>query len=174
MSIKYETQRLILKKIDESDQEFIFKQFSNDEVNKFLFDAEPLTCPDEALDIITFYLHAKPKNQERFIIYKKDGYQPIGTIGYHALNKKEKKIDIGYDLNPDFQSQGYMREALKFLIDFIKNKYKEYSIHACIYKDNFRSIHAVKYFYFEYYENTYLHFRGKDYLHHIYKLDTIK
>lgn len=38
-----ETERLILKNIAQEDRNFIFSQFSDDVVNKYLFDAEPLT-----------------------------------------------------------------------------------------------------------------------------------
>lgn len=38
-----ETSRLYLKNISPEDREFVFTQFSNDDVNQFLFDAEPLT-----------------------------------------------------------------------------------------------------------------------------------
>jgi hypothetical protein len=36
------TERLLLKNIAEDDKEFIFSQFSNDSVNRHLFDAEPM------------------------------------------------------------------------------------------------------------------------------------
>jgi len=170
MTKSYKTERLILKTIDDTDQAFIYKHFSNDQVNKYLFDAEPLTAENQAMDIINFYQHTKPKNQERFIILLNSDKTPIGTLGYHALNQKEKTVDIGYDLNPDFIGNGYMREALTFLINHIKEIFKGYSVHACIYKDNLRSIQAVEYFDFIYYKDTYEHFRGNDYLHHIYRL----
>ncbi len=170
MTNTYETNRLILKTIDETDQMFIYKQFSNDQINQYLFDAEPLQDENEALDIIHFYKHALPKLQERFIILLKDDLTPIGTLGYHALNHKDQTVDIGYDLDPIYQHKGYMREALKLLIDLLQKNYNGYSIHACIYKDNLKSIEAVKHFGFTYYKDMYEHFRGDDYLHQIYKL----
>lgn len=169
----FETQRLLLKPIDINDQAFIFKQFSNNLVNQYLFDAEPLTHEDEARDIIDFYQQSEPKLQERFIIIRKDDLTPIGTLGYHALNHQEKTIDIGYDLDPHYQNQGYMRESLTFLIDYIHHHFQGYAIHACIYKDNQRSIHAVKHFGFTYYKDYAEHFRGEDYEHHIYRYNAV-
>jgi ribosomal-protein-alanine N-acetyltransferase len=173
MKKTYTTERLILKPIDESDQAFIFSQFSNDIVNAYLFDAEPLTNPSEALDIITFYSQGNPTHQERFILKLKTTHEPLGTIGYHAYNKEASSIDIGYDLNPAYFSQGYMREALSFLIDYIKENLSVLNIHACIYPKNQKSIDLVKHFGFTYNKNSYEHFRGEEILHHVYRL-TIK
>lgn len=35
-----ETDRLILRSISEADRDFIFREFSDDDVNKYLYDAE--------------------------------------------------------------------------------------------------------------------------------------
>jgi ribosomal-protein-alanine N-acetyltransferase len=47
-----ETERLTLKNIAPADREFIFAQFSNDKVNEYLYDAEPLTDIAGADEII--------------------------------------------------------------------------------------------------------------------------
>lgn len=38
-----ETERLLLKNICHEDDAFFYKQFSSDEVNRYLFDAEPIS-----------------------------------------------------------------------------------------------------------------------------------
>ena len=64
-----ETDRLFLKNISPVDRDFIFTVFSNDDVNRYLYDAEPLTDPltdiSGADDIINFYLEPEPRNQYR-------------------------------------------------------------------------------------------------------------
>jgi ribosomal-protein-alanine N-acetyltransferase len=104
----------------------------------------------------------------------KDALTPIGTLGYHALNQHAMTIDIGYDLNPNYWGHGYMREALSFLIDHMRHTFKGYHIHACIYKDNIKSIAAVKHFGFTFEKDYDEIFRGKPYKHHIYRLDASK
>jgi hypothetical protein len=44
-----ETERLLLKNIGLDDQEFILSQFSNDTINRYLFDAEPMTEAMQAI-----------------------------------------------------------------------------------------------------------------------------
>lgn len=166
----FETNRLILKPINESYQAFIYKQFTNDIVNQYLYDAEPLSSLDEALDIINFYRYSTPKNQERFMILLKETKHTIGTLGYHAYDQSSKTLDIGYDLYPDYTKQGYMTEALTFLLNFIKERLDVTTINARIYKDNQESIRAVTRFGFTYAGDYYEHFKGEDYLHHIYQL----
>ncbi|WP_346935616.1 hypothetical protein [Clostridium sp.] len=51
-----ETERLFHKNINIDDKDFIFSQFSDDVVNKYLFDAEPVTDMQGANEIITFYI----------------------------------------------------------------------------------------------------------------------
>lgn len=60
-----ETARLRLKSIGYDDAEFFFREFSNDEVNRYLYDAEPCASQDEAREWITFYLAAEPRDRHR-------------------------------------------------------------------------------------------------------------
>lgn len=62
-----ETERLYLKNIDISDRDFIYSQFSDDIVNRYLFDAEPLTDIEGADEIIAFYIQPEPRFQHRWI-----------------------------------------------------------------------------------------------------------
>lgn len=63
-----ETKRLILKNISTDDREFIFNQFSNDMVNRYLFDAEPLINIEDADELINFYIQPKPRLQYGVLI----------------------------------------------------------------------------------------------------------
>lgn len=58
-----ETDRLLLQNISSDDREFIFSQFSDEEVNRFLFDAEPFVDIHGAAEIIDFYIQPEPKRQ---------------------------------------------------------------------------------------------------------------
>ena len=63
-----ETKRLILKNISTDDREFIFNQFSNDMVNRYLFDAEPLINIEDADELINFYIQPEPRLQKGILI----------------------------------------------------------------------------------------------------------
>lgn len=164
------TERLLLKNINTTDREFIFSQFSDDVVNRYLFDAEPLTDIQGADEIIEFYVQPEPKLQHRWIIVRESDGQKMGTCGFHCWNLKDCTVDVGYDLKEKFWGNGYMREAMREIISFAKNNMHVKEIRACIYVDNQKSIHLVEKLGFAM-SSTYNElFRGKEYLHNIYSL----
>ncbi len=165
-----ETERLILKSIGSDDRAFILDMFSDDAVNKYLFDAEPLQNLEEADEIIDFYIQPEPRNQHRWIIIRKEDNLKIGTCGFHCWDTNLSKVEIGYDLKKVFHGNGYMTEALQELIEFASNEMKVNTINACIYTENVKSIKLVQKFGFIMTGTKSETFRGEQYLHHIYSL----
>lgn len=170
-----ETKRLYLKNIDSSDREFILKQFSDVDVNEYLYDAEAMKDISEADELIEFYTQEEPCNQHRWIIINKENNEKIGTCGFHCLDKKHKCVDIGYDLQKSYWNQGIMYEALKAVLDIYIPKLAIDRIYAHIYVDNLRSINLIKKLGFEFKGDTeILEFHNQNYLHNIYVLERNK
>lgn len=167
-----ETERLLLKNISYEDRQFILQQFSNEAVNKFLFDAEPLNNLKEADELIEFYLEEEPRLQHRWILSLKNSGKKLGTCGFHCWNRNKKYVDIGYDLKEEYWGQGIMTEALKAILMFAKNEMDVKKINANIYFENERSIRIAKKLGFVFSNETEVCvFRGKEYLHNIYTLE---
>ena len=167
-----ETERLLLKNISYKDRAFILNQFSNDSINRYLFDAEPLSSIEEADELIYFYLQPEPRIQHRWILTLKNNSAKIGTCGFHCWDKNRNCVDIGYDLQEEYWGQGFMSEALNAILDFAQNEMKVRQVHAHIYVDNSKSIRLVERFGFTYNSETEIcQFRGQQYLHNIYSLD---
>lgn len=164
------TERMILKSIGTEDRDFIFSQFSDDVVNRYLFDAEPLTNVSGADDIINFYTKTTPQNQHRWILIRKSDNEKMGTCGFHCWDKKLGKVDIGYDLKEVFWGNGYMLEAIKEIIEIAKCEMNIKEISACIYIDNLKSINLVKKLGFNLTGSSHELFRDKKYPHNIYSL----
>ncbi len=114
------TERLLLKNIDVSDRNFIFSQFSDQVVNRYLFDAEPLSDISGADEIIEFYVQPEPRPQHRWIILRESDGMKMGTYGFHCWNIQDSKVDVGYDLKEEFWGNGYMQESMKRNINFAK------------------------------------------------------
>ena len=168
-----ETDRLFLKNISKKDRDFIFTQFSNHEVNRYLFDAEPLTDIHGADEIIDFYIQPEPKKQHRWIIVRKDDALKIGTCGFHCWDKSAGFCDVGYDLSPLFEGKGYMNEAMQAIIEFAKTDMKINHINACIYIDNIKSIKLAEKLGFAFKGQMKDEvFQGKKYTHKILTLDS--
>jgi len=165
-----ETERLFLDNIDIGDREFIFSQFSDDIVNRYLFDAEPLVDISEADEIINFYTIPEPRLQHRWVIRRKSDNRKMGTCGFHYWDTQNGKVDVGYDLKEEFWGNGYMQEAMKEIIEFSKLKMQVKEISACIYLENEKSIRLVKSFGFTPSSSHTEVFRRKEYMHNIYSL----
>lgn len=170
-----ETERLYLRTISPEDRHFILQQFSNDEVNQYLFDAEPLDGLDGADEIIGFYNEPEPRCQQRWILVRKEDNAPIGTCGFHCWDRGIGRCETGYDLYPSFWGQGYMLEAMQAILDFAREEMKVSQIIACIYSDNKRSAALAERLGFCDSGKTKDEiFRGKAYEHKLYALDVVK
>lgn len=140
--------------------------------NKYLFDAEPMQTIEEADELISFYTSAEPRIQHRWILVEKSTGTKLGTCGFHCWDKQEKTVEIGYDLQSDFQGNGFMSESLEQIIHFAKTQMQVNKIIAHIYPENEKSINLAQKFGFKHNGATVnYNFRGKDYLHYIYAVD---
>jgi len=165
-----ETERLFLKNIAMDDRNFIFIQFSNEVVTKYLFDNEPLTDMQGADEIIRFYIQPEPRLQHRWIIVKKSDGMKMGTCGFQRWNQTDCTIEVGYDMKKEFWGNGYMQEAMKEIITLAKDQMHIKEINACISIDNQPSIHLAETLGFVISGTSYELFRDKKYLHNIYSL----
>lgn len=92
MIVNIETKRMLLKCVDQSDREFIFEEFQNDFINKYLFDAELMTNIEQADDLIEFYNLKEPRNQDRWVLINKLENIKMGTCGFHLWDRKRIKL----------------------------------------------------------------------------------
>ena len=56
------TLRLLLKCISYDDACFFYREFSNEDENRYLFDADPCSSEEEAKEWINFYMVPEPRN----------------------------------------------------------------------------------------------------------------
>lgn len=139
---KIETERLVLRQLTIEDKEFILKHFSDDEVCKY-FDQEPFSKMEEAEELIHWYARPDKDPCRRWGIVEKEDNVLIGTCGYHKWDKKNMRVEIGYDLYKDYWGKGYMFEALKELIEYCFEKLKVNRIEALTHLQNDRSINIL-------------------------------
>lgn len=133
---RLETDRLVLRELNEADHAFIYHHFSNEDVCRYLYDEEPLTHPDEAMDIIKWYEDFEYKDHCRWGIELKETGKLIGTCGFHCLDIKNKIVEVGYDLSKDSWGNGFMSEALNAAIAVAFNNMKLNRIQAFVYTGN--------------------------------------
>lgn len=120
--MKLETVKLQLKEISESHVEDILKIRSNEIINQYVF----RNPPKNNYDALQFILTIKEKTQKNQSFYwgisLKDQPNIIGTICLYNFSEDRKVAEIGYELLPDYHSQGIMSEALKAVLYFAFNE----------------------------------------------------
>ncbi len=125
MRFYLETERLILRELQETDIDGIFELDSNIDVHKYLGN-NPIKTIHQAEKIITFIRDQyKERGIGRFAAIEKSSGEFIGWSGL-KLNEGEKEelngfqnfIDIGYRLIPRFWGKGYASESAFACLDF--------------------------------------------------------
>lgn len=116
--MKLETDRLVLKEINESYVEDILRIRSNEVINQFVQRNSPKNNYDALQFILT--IKERTKNKETFYwgISLKDQPNLIGTICLWKFTEDRKHAEVGYELLPDYHRKGIMSEALAAVVDF--------------------------------------------------------
>ncbi|SCI68868.1 Putative ribosomal N-acetyltransferase YdaF [uncultured Clostridium sp.] len=68
----------------------------------------------------------------------------IGTMGYDAIQIKNKRADIGYDINSNYWRQGFAIEAINEVIQFGFTKLDLNRIGSVVFPDNIASLNLLK------------------------------
>lgn len=112
------TSRLLLRRLKETDEDFIYSLRSNEQVNQFL-DRAPSKNIEEARAFIKKINDGIAENKSYYwgIVLRESGTM-IGTICVWNLSADRKSAELGYELHPDHQGKGYMDEAMKEVIGF--------------------------------------------------------
>ncbi|MCS3532722.1 GNAT family N-acetyltransferase [Chryseobacterium sp. JUb7] len=120
--MKLETERLLLKDINESHVEDILRIRSNEVVNQFV----KRNSPKNNYDALQFILTIKNRTQNNETFYwgisLKDHPNLIGTICLWKFSEDRKVAEVGYELLPDYHRKGIMSEALKAVVNFAFNE----------------------------------------------------
>lgn len=134
--MKLETERLVLKEIDENHIDDILKIRSNAYINKFV----KRNSPQNNYDALEFILHIKKETLNKQMIFLgisfKDQRNLIGTICLWKFSEDRKTAEVGYELLPDYHKKGIMSEALKSLLKHSFDELNLEEIFACTSKHN--------------------------------------
>ncbi len=135
--MKLETQRLVLREINENHVEDILKIRSNEIINRFV----RRNSPKNNYDVLQFILTIKErtKNNQTFywgISLKDQPNHLIGTICLWNFSEDRKVAEVGYELLPEYHRQGLMSEALAAVTDFAFHKLHLEEVIAMTHQDN--------------------------------------
>jgi len=77
-------------------------------------------------------------------IYDKAKDKLMGTICLWQFNKDKTEAEIGFELHPSFQGNGFMSEAIPFILSFAFNKLKLIKVIGFTHSKNEKSIQLLK------------------------------
>ncbi|KMQ66557.1 acetyltransferase [Chryseobacterium angstadtii] len=113
-----ETERLLLRQLTPQDAEDLFEYFSLDEVMEY-YDLDTFKTLEDAQNIISHFNGEFEKGKGfRWAIELKSEKKVIGTCGYHNWYREHSRAEIGYELNPKFWRNSYMKEAVLPILIF--------------------------------------------------------
>lgn len=140
----YETERLIIEKIKESDEEALAKQIYDEDVTRYFFQTEDHQRMIENFKFdslerakafttyrrVTSNLKFKARTTKdpkeillgdhAFAVRLKDSKEPIGVLGYNISTENSKfLLNIDYFIGKNYQQKGYAKEAAVALTNHI-------------------------------------------------------
>lgn len=144
-SFTLETDRLLLRGLHLEDADFLFTEWSDPQVTRFMCDEEPLQQREQAEEVLCRFQSPETNPHLKWwgIERKADG-RLIGTCGFGRWDQNHHRAEIGYDLCPDAWGQGLMPEALQALLRFGFEEMKLNRIEATVHVKNLRSQRVLK------------------------------
>lgn len=143
-----ETERLILRKFEETDAERMFLMDSHPEVMKYI-GISPLSDIRETEKIIAMILQQyKDHGVGRLAVIEKKSNLLIGWSGLKFLTQEvngyKNVFDLGYRFLPEYWGKGYASESAKASLDFGFNGLKIDIIYAHAHSENHASNHVLR------------------------------
>ncbi|MCQ4141793.1 GNAT family N-acetyltransferase [Chryseobacterium sp. EO14] len=143
-----ETQRLILRKFEETDAERLFILDSDPEVMKYI-GVPPLSDITESENVIKMIQQQYLDNGVgRLAVIEKESGLLIGWSGLklitQEINGYNNIYDLGYRFIPQYWGKGYALESAKASLDFGFNDLKAETIYAHAHSENEGSNHILR------------------------------
>lgn len=119
-----ETERLILRPLNDADAQSIFDYCSDPEVSKFT-----TWSPHEALEDSKALIAYAKKNYKRglpepfAVTLKSDPQKVVGTVGWFWASEPHKNIEIAYALAKHLWGQGLIVEAVRGIVNSALRKH---------------------------------------------------
>ncbi len=142
------TERLVLRQLTFDDKKAIFRLRSNKEINELIERETPKNLNQAEGFIQTCLDEFENGNRVFWAMVLEDSNQLIGTIVLHKVDLENNYAEIGYEVNPDFQDEGYMSEAMKVVLDFGIMSMNLKTIEAYTHHNNTASIALIEKFLF--------------------------
>ena len=130
-TVRLETERLILRKLEVSDAQSMYKNWANSAtVTKFM-----TWLPHENESVTKTVINSwieqyANSNFYQWAIVLKDINEPIGSISVVRIDERVDECEIGYCIGEKWWGNGYTAEAFRKVIEFLFGEVKANRISA--------------------------------------------
>lgn len=127
-----ETERLILRKFEYSDDEAMLKYWVADEKIQSLYSEPVYSTKAEVKGLLDKYIGSyEREDYYRWAVIEKASGECIGQIAYFLVDSKNHFAEIEYCIGSAFQCKGYATEATKSVIAFGFNEMNLHKVQIC-------------------------------------------
>ncbi len=134
-----ETERLILRRLNENDADEILAMRGNPETMKYIPRPLAKTREDALTHIATIEEKIVNNTGINWGITIKGSSKIIGIIGHYSIIPENHRAEIGYMSLPESNGKGYMSEAVKAVVAYGFEQMNLHSIEAIIDPENIAS-----------------------------------
>lgn len=135
-----QTERLTLRRITFDDAKAVLRHFGDPRVAEHM-DIEPLPDLRAATEIIAWTDSLFEADLGiRWALVERESGDFLGTAGYNSwVKERGYRAELGYDLSPAYWGQGYMREALRAVLEYGFTLMQLRRVEAFVFPANTRS-----------------------------------
>lgn len=139
-----QTERLLLRRIQESDAKGLLALRSNPVTMKYI--PRPIITTQEEVLFLIAMMDEKINSNDgiNWAITLKENDEFIGYIGHYRIQPEHFRSEIGYMMLPDFQGKGYGTEAINKVVEYGFHQMQLHSIEAVIDPNNGASEKALQ------------------------------
>lgn len=112
------TRRLVLRQLQDGDVHNLFALRTNELVNRFLDRPVPQSLNDVGEFIAKVNQITHDNEGLYWVITRKNDDKLLGTISLRNFEPEQRQAEIGYELHPDNQGQGFMHEAITHVLAY--------------------------------------------------------
>jgi len=139
-----ETERLFMREIIMGDLKDMYGIFSSENVMKY-YGMFPIEDEVQAERLIrSFRQGFDDQKSIRWGITLKDTGEFIGTCGFHNMQMRSYRAEIGYEIAQTHWNKGYVTEAIHAMLEFGFGMLKLNRIEALVYPENSSSHRALE------------------------------
>jgi len=139
-----ETDRLIMRELEMKDLKALYNIFSSEAVMKYygMFPLDEFHKVERL--VLTFKKGFEEQRTIRWGITLKGTGELIGTCGFHNMQFRNYRAEIGYEISEHHWNKGYVTEAINSMLEFGFGMMALNRIEALVYPENISSHRALE------------------------------